>query len=190
MKNLLLSAALMCFLSMTGFSNEPLRGGVFNAPTVDGTSSVDWPVLGDIIFDDSGSAFYGYDGTQWINLGASATPASPTTPGIVTAGPSLQEFAGPKSFLDTTTGTKIAHFEQSSALATSDERGLVAPRMGQVNFTVTGTGWTTTRAVGIYYQDQDGNLRLKFNLSGTISGQANSNVVALTVSGITGVNSK
>ena len=55
--------------------------------------------------------------------------------------------------------------------ANSTEFGLVAPRRGQQPLIVTSTqaGWTTTRAVGIYYQDQDGNHRLKFNISGSIT---------------------
>jgi hypothetical protein len=49
--------------------------------------------------------------------------------------------------------------------------GLMAPAKGQYPLTVTSSasGWSTTRAVGIYYQDQDGNHRLKFNVRGTFS---------------------
>jgi hypothetical protein len=53
--------------------------------------------------------------------------------------------------------------------ADSTQPGNVAPRKGQTALTVTGTpaGYATVRAVGIYYQDQDGNHRLKFNISST-----------------------
>ncbi|MCG8685254.1 MAG: hypothetical protein MI892_10290, partial [Desulfobacterales bacterium] len=37
------------------------------------------------------------------------------------------------------------------------------------DFTVTGTGWTTTRAVAIPYQTVDGAWRMKFNVGGTVS---------------------
>jgi hypothetical protein len=49
--------------------------------------------------------------------------------------------------------------------------GLMAPAKGQYAMTVTSTvaGWATARAVGIYYQDQDGNHRLKFNIAGTVT---------------------
>jgi len=57
------------------------------------------------------------------------------------------------------------------AKADSSASGLVAPRKGQSALTVTSTvaGWTTARAVGVYYQDQDGNHRLKFNIAGTVT---------------------
>ena len=54
--------------------------------------------------------------------------------------------------------------------ANSTEFGLVAPRRGQQALTVTGTTTGTVastsniRSVGIYYQDQDGNHRFKFNI--------------------------
>ena len=52
--------------------------------------------------------------------------------------------------------------------ANSTTQGAVAPRRGQQALTVTSSasGWSTTRAVGIYYQDQDGNHRLRFNVAG------------------------
>jgi hypothetical protein len=68
--------------------------------------------------------------------------------------------------------------------ATSVSTGLVAPRKGQYSLTVTGTGWTTTRAVGIYYQDQDGVPRFKFNLKGTMASSSRTGVT-LTFSGVT-----
>jgi len=66
-------------------------------------------------------------------------------------------------------------------MANSSMMGFVAPRKGQYALTVTGTGWTTVRAVGIYYQDQDGNHRLKFNIVGTVSSSSRTNfTVAIT----------
>lgn len=64
--------------------------------------------------------------------------------------------------------------------------GLVAPRRGQQSLTVTATAgsWSTVRAVGIYYQDQDGNHRLKFNIVGTCTSSARTSNT-LTVSGVT-----
>jgi hypothetical protein len=58
--------------------------------------------------------------------------------------------------------------------ASSNFRGMVAPRKGQTALTLTSSTPTLslTRAVGIYYQDQDGAHRLKFNLSGTCAGVA------------------
>ena len=39
----------------------------------------------------------------------------------------------------------------------------------QFGLTVTGTNWTTVRAIGIAYVDCGGNWRLRFNIEGTIS---------------------
>jgi hypothetical protein len=61
--------------------------------------------------------------------------------------------------------------------------GLMAPAKGQYALTVTGTNWTTARAQGIYYQDQDGNHRLKLNLMGTLSSTAST--FTGTISGVT-----
>jgi len=68
----------------------------------------------------------------------------------------------------------------------STEFGLVAPRRGQQTLTVTSslTGWVTTRAVGIYYQDQDGNHRLKFNIAGSFSSTTYTTSTT-TISGVT-----
>jgi hypothetical protein len=68
--------------------------------------------------------------------------------------------------------------------ANSTEFGLVAPRRGQQSLTVTGTGWSTTRAVGIYYQDQDGNHRLKFNIVGTVSASTRT-FYTISITGVT-----
>ncbi len=65
----------------------------------------------------------------------------------------------------------------------SNEFGLVAPRRGQQALTVTSTlpGWSTIRAVGVYYQDQDGNHRLKFTFTGSCtSGARTSGTWAIT----------
>jgi hypothetical protein len=54
----------------------------------------------------------------------------------------------------------------------------------QYSLTVTGTNWTTTRAVGLPYQTQDGLWRLKFNIWGTTSSPASS-ITDLAVTGVT-----
>jgi hypothetical protein len=51
--------------------------------------------------------------------------------------------------------------------------------------TLSGSSWTTTRAVFIPYQMQDGTWRMRFNLYGTLSGLANNNVFSLSVNGAT-----
>jgi hypothetical protein len=70
--------------------------------------------------------------------------------------------------------------------ANSTEFGLVAPRRGQQTLTVTSSasGWSTVRAVGIYYQDQDGNHRLKFNLVGAFTAASLSGAT-ITITGVT-----
>lgn len=68
-------------------------------------------------------------------------------------------------------------------MANSNDSGFIKPRKGQTVLTVTGTNWTTVRAVGIYYQDQDGNNRFKFNIAGTVSIAIGS--VTITISGVT-----
>jgi hypothetical protein len=67
----------------------------------------------------------------------------------------------------------------------SNEFGLVAPRRGQQSLTVTSSvAFTSYRAVGIYYQDQDGNHRLKFNIVGAVAGGARTGTT-LTITGVT-----
>lgn len=73
------------------------------------------------------------------------------------------------------------------ALANSNDAGSVRPRKGQYDLNVTSTGWASSRCKGLYYQDQDGNHRLKFNIVGAFSGQANNNFVQVSISGITTV---
>jgi hypothetical protein len=70
------------------------------------------------------------------------------------------------------------------ANASSTTTGLVAPRKGQYSLTVTSSlgSWSTARAIGLYYQDQDGNHRMKFNISGTCTAGT---VNELTLSGVT-----
>lgn len=52
---------------------------------------------------------------------------------------------------------------------------------GSGDFTITGTGWTTVRAVAVPYQTVDGAWRIKFNLVGTVSALSS---IDLTFSGI------
>lgn len=65
----------------------------------------------------------------------------------------------------------------------TERSGLVRPRKGQTALTVTGTGWTTVRARGIYYQDQDGNPRMKFNIVGNVTGLASGGFYQVSVVG-------
>jgi hypothetical protein len=71
-------------------------------------------------------------------------------------------------------------------MANSNESGLIKPRKGQTALTVTSSaaGWSTIRAVGIYYQDQDGNHRLKFNLAGSFTSKTFTSD-SVTISGVT-----
>lgn len=54
--------------------------------------------------------------------------------------------------------------------------------VSQKTLTVTGTNWTTIRAVGIAYQTNDGAWRLRFNISGLISGTVGN--ITLTITGV------
>lgn len=71
-------------------------------------------------------------------------------------------------------------------LANPTTQGVVRPRKGQFQATVTSgqAGWSTRRASVIYYQDQDGNHRLKFNINGSFTSATVSSITA-TVSGVT-----
>lgn len=73
-------------------------------------------------------------------------------------------------------------------LANSSIPGLTAPRKGQVNInsfvTCTASGWSPSRCVAIYYQDQDGAHRLKFNMAGTIGSKTLAQVDSFTISGL------
>lgn len=53
----------------------------------------------------------------------------------------------------------------------------------QYTLTVTGTNWTTARAIGVPYRTLDGAWRLRFNINGTLS--VNSANLSLTVTGVT-----
>jgi hypothetical protein len=50
------------------------------------------------------------------------------------------------------------------------------------DFNVTGTGWTTIRAVAVPYKTTDGGWRMKFNIAGNMTGSPASET--LTVSGV------
>lgn len=51
------------------------------------------------------------------------------------------------------------------------------------DFTVTGSGWTTTRAVAVPYQTSDGTRRLSFNIRGAVSSSTRTSYTA-TMSGV------
>lgn len=57
-------------------------------------------------------------------------------------------------------------------------------RTKQVDLTVTGTNWTTVKAVGVAYADSTGAWRLTFNISGSMTAASRTGVT-LTVTGIT-----
>jgi hypothetical protein len=52
------------------------------------------------------------------------------------------------------------------------------------DFVVTGTNWTTTRAVAIPYQNTGGSWRMKFNITGSVN-SASRNAYSATISGVT-----
>ena len=54
----------------------------------------------------------------------------------------------------------------------------------QYNLTVTGSNWTTTRAVGVPYKTTDGSWRLKFNIVGAVSA-ATRTEYTVTIAGVT-----
>jgi hypothetical protein len=70
-------------------------------------------------------------------------------------------------------------------LASSTASGLVQPRKGQYSLTVSSSvAFSSYNAVGVYYQDQDGNHRLKFNISGIVASGARTGTT-LTITGVT-----
>jgi hypothetical protein len=71
-------------------------------------------------------------------------------------------------------------------LASSSSSGLIQPRKGSYQMTVTSgqSGWVTQRATGIYYQDQDGAHRLKFNIYGSFT-SATVTGTSATITGVT-----
>lgn len=60
---------------------------------------------------------------------------------------------------------------------------LIEQTFKQYDLTVTGTNWTTTRAIGMPYRTVDGTWRLKGNVRGAISSAANN--ITLTISDVT-----
>lgn len=88
--------------------------------------------------------------------------------------------------IDTGVGTKVTVWDQTSKLADTSNRGLMTPAKGEFTMTVTSTltGWSTTNAIGIYYQDQDGNHRLKFNIRGTITSATLGGGNTITIAGV------
>ena len=54
----------------------------------------------------------------------------------------------------------------------------------QYDLTVTGTNWTTTRAVGVVYKMASGQYRMRFNVTGTVS-SASRTTYQVTFSGVT-----
>jgi hypothetical protein len=71
----------------------------------------------------------------------------------------------------------------SFGLVSSSASGLAPAQTPQTSLTVTGTNWTTTRAVGVAYSDTAGIWRLRFNIRGTLS--AGTNALTLTVANTT-----
>jgi hypothetical protein len=92
----------------------------------------------------------------------------------------------------TSVNWRLAKYNPSSPVgfgkADSSSSGLVNPRKGQYQMTVTSSlaGWSTAsgRTSGIYYQDQDGNHRLKFNITGVVTPVTSTGGV-WTLSGVT-----
>jgi len=54
-------------------------------------------------------------------------------------------------------------------------------RTKQVDLTVTGTNWTTSKALGVAYADSSGNWRLTFNIMGTVTATPS---ITLSVTGV------
>lgn len=53
----------------------------------------------------------------------------------------------------------------------------------QYDLTVTGTGWTTVKAVGVPYKTKDGSWRLRFNIDGNVSSASRTTYTA-SISGV------
>jgi hypothetical protein len=115
----------------------------------------------------------------------------------LTAGKSyyIKIFGGPYTYYtgDTFNMLQVQRVAQYSASqpvgfgkSNSNEFGLVAPRRGQYSLSTTCSlaGWSAIRAVGIYYQDQDGNHRLKFNINGTFTSTTHTSSI-VTIAGVT-----
>jgi len=88
-----------------------------------------------------------------------------------------------------TTGTVLSAVDKVRMVFTATaaaEHVLIASEQAvekQVDLTVTGTNWTTTRAVGIYYTTHDGTHRIRFNIAGTLS--AGTTSFTGTIGGVT-----
>ena len=110
---------------------------------------------------EAAGATYGANGTTWSNISTSSWRVRKSSAGAAVG------------------------FGRASS---STGFGLVAPRNGQYNLTLSSPlgGFAATRAVGIYYQDQDGNHRLKINIAATF----NSTTVTATQFSLTGVTFK
>lgn len=122
-------------------------------------STTDYDVAFNIGGYEAANATYGGNGTTWSNLSSSSWRVRKA------------KASSPVGF----------------GKADSTSFGLVGPRKGQQSLTVTSTisGWNTTRAVGVYYQDQDGNHRLKFNMRGQITSTNSAIAGYVTMSGVT-----
>lgn len=127
-----------------------------------------------------------FDGTNYIGLGLIYTS------GTYKMIRGKYRAAGSGTWATMTAGTRYRLVKARPSapvgfeMANSNESGLVKPRKGQYSLTVTSSqaGWSTTRAVGVYYQDQDGNHRLKFNINGDHT-SATVTSVTLTITGLT-----
>ncbi len=73
-----------------------------------------------------------------------------------------------------------AYSAYGAGLATSVKSGLVSAQTPQTALTVTGTNWTTVRAVGVAYSDNNGVWRLKFNLAGSVTGAPSATTLTIT----------
>lgn len=76
--------------------------------------------------------------------------------------------------------------------ANSTDSGIIRPRKGQtaLTFSSTPAGWSLIRANGLYYQDQDGNHRLKFEICATITSTSSSTatIIGVTFKNTSGFN--
>jgi hypothetical protein len=80
-----------------------------------------------------------------------------------------------------------AEYNYISVLAIDKHAIGLFPKDRQYNLTVTGTDWTTEKAVGVPYQTDEGIWRLKFNIEGTVTSASRSSYT-LAITGVTFVN--
>lgn len=135
--------------------------------------------LGIVSYLDAGTAYVaaglrvGYNNTTTVKVLDDNTPLDATNP--------ITWANGDEVFIN---------FSVPIAGWSSSTEHVVVPRTApkQYDLTVTGTNWTTGRAKGIYYIDQTGAHRLKFNIRGTLSSLATSftgTIVGITtISGV------